>query len=147
MSVPINLANSLIEQAALGIGLQAPLTTNPQTGDFVRLSVADNVRSCILDLLSTRVGERVMNEDFGTLIPLAIFENSEGLIDVLPFRVKEAITQYETRVTRVTCTVDIIDPTTTRLNVGWVLKATGKRDSLVYPYYTEPSAGGVTADV
>lgn len=139
----LTLANSLIDRDTLGQGIKFPLTSDAGSGDWTRTKHEENVKECIYWLLATRIGERVMNEDIGTTFTEALFENIEGLQDVLPFQAEEAITRYEARVTDVKCVCHRTGPTELRLTITWIVRATGRRDNLVYPYYTEPPVGGV----
>ena len=134
----IVLSNLLLEQQILGSGLASPLATDPATGDFARVSGAADVQQCILDLLDTRVGERLMREDEGSPFPPLIFENIGGLVLVIPPLTVEAIQRYEPRVTRVTARATIVDVTTVVASISYYLRATGSPDSLVYPFYTQP---------
>lgn len=142
------LANSVVEQASLGRGLKSPLEEDPLTGDFKTLVGPDNVKQCIIDLILTRVGERVMNEDLGTELPSLIFETTDGVVDVLPLKVIDVIRRHEPRVTRVTAKAyveELNGSATVVLDLSWVVKATGRPDNLVYPFYTDSNASaGVT---
>lgn len=143
MSQDVTLANSLLEQSVLGTGLKSPLTVDPTTNDFARVSGADNVRQCILDLLDTRIGERVMNEDMGADLPEMTFENIVGVVDILPDRIRRIILRYEPRVYNVTVTAAQVSRTEARADITWVLRATGQPGSLVYPYFLELAQGGL----
>ncbi len=139
---PLQLANTLIERAALGKGLKSPISIDPFTKDFETTEGADNVKQCVIDLITTRVGERVMNEDFGTHLPPLLFENIDGLIDILPVHVIEVLTRFEPRIFDVQARAVRYAETTINLQISWTVKATGRRDNLTYPFYTEPLEGG-----
>lgn len=143
----ITLANSLVERSVLGIGLASPLTPDDTIGDWQRLEGADNVKACIIDLISTRVGERLMFEDIGTTIPELVFESVEGVLDILPFQLVEVIKRYEPRVIRVACTAEAFSTDKgdgVNAKLSWTLRSTGKRDNLVWPFYLEPPEGGIS---
>jgi phage baseplate assembly protein W len=144
MTQPLFLANYLLEQEVLGQGLATPLVSDPLTGDFQTINGEDNVTQCILDLLLTRPGERLMFEDFGTSIPSSLFANKPALMQVLPIQVTQAINQFESRVTNVSATAIDAGPTAVQITVTWIVKATGTPGSLVYPIYLQPAAGGVS---
>jgi phage baseplate assembly protein W len=139
----LKLANSLIERAALGRGVKFPLTIDVGTNDFEMVEYEEAIKESLFWLISTRVGERVMNEDIGTLVSESLFSDIEAVADVLPFQLAEAIARHEPRVTDVKMKVERTALTELRITITWVVRATGRRDSLVYPYYTEPT-GGVT---
>jgi phage baseplate assembly protein W len=139
----LTLSNTLLDQQVLGIGLASPLVTDSYTKDFLGVSGEDNVTQCIEDLLGTRVGERVMNEDLGTLFPQALFENSTGLLKVLPVQAMQAITMFEPRVKNVKSSATI-EGNVIYVDVSWTVKATGARGNYVYPFYLQNNSGGVT---
>lgn len=133
----LRLANNLEDRPALGKGLRSPLWRDPATGGFQAANAEDNVKACIADLVNTEIGERLMNEDFGTIIPRALFESMQVAIDVLPVNIREAIVLYEPRVTDVRCSAVAQDETAVRVDVSWTVRATGRSGSLVFPYYLE----------
>jgi phage baseplate assembly protein W len=139
----VELANKLLARATLGKGLASPLTVDPATGDFKKVSEEENVANCILDLILTRVGERVMNEDIGNEMPQILFDNIDGAEDILPIHVIDVIRRYEPRVRDVAARVSREGDTKLVLSVGWILKATGQPGNVVYPFYAQGSEGGV----
>jgi phage baseplate assembly protein W len=129
------LANALLEQQTLGIGLLSPLQLDPGLSDLARVAGGANVQQCIYDLIDTKIGERLMNEDFGTTASGALFENIEGVVHALPPIIQLAIQQWEPRVFNVSAIGSIPQPNVVNILVGWTLKATNKPGNLVYPYY------------
>ena len=138
----LTLANSLIDRDTLGSGVHFPLTIDPATRDFKKVAYEENVKECIFWLLAVRVGERVMNEDVGTLIQGGLFKNIEALQSVLPHQIADAIATYEPRVTNVKIQTERTGQTELRITVTWTVRATGRRDNLVYPYFTDPPTTG-----
>lgn len=139
----LTLANSLIDRDQLGKGVKYPLTMDKATGDFARVANEDNVRECIYWLIATRVGERVMNEDFGTTANDSLFQDIEAVADVLPFQIADVIARYEPRVTHVKLKTERTGVSDLRITITWIVRSTGRGGSLVYPYYTEPAGGGI----
>lgn len=135
----VQLANSLVDRDTQGRGVHFPLTLDANTRDFKRVEHEENIKECIYWLIATRIGERVMAEDVGTLIMQSLFASIEGLEDTLPFQVTEAITLYEPRVEDIRAKAERTGLTELRLTTTWVVRATGRRDSLVYPYFVEGS--------
>jgi len=133
-------SNPLLEIEILGKGLKSPLEMNSYVGDFATVEGVDNVAQCIRDLIETRVGDRVMNEDYGTLPSDMLFESQEAIIDIVPFRIIEAIRRFEPRVANVTASAtpfSVNDSHGVNILVQWYLRATGKQGNLVYPYYLD----------
>jgi phage baseplate assembly protein W len=140
----MDLANSLLEETVLGKGLKSPLQEDPATGDFARISGAENVKQCIKDLLATSIGERLMNEDAGADLQDLLFSDPDAVVDLAPRRVADAIRRYETRVKDVRVGAERVGDRQVDVEVSWTLRSTGTRDSLVYPFYVEPPQGGVS---
>ena len=137
----IELANSLVARSVLGKGLLSPLEIDPGHLDFKRVEGAENVKACIIDLITTRVGERLMNEDIGTLLPDALFENREGILDILPIQLVEVITRFEPRVAQVQAIAKPFGETGVNVELSWVLRSTGRRENLVWPFYLNTTDG------
>ena len=138
MPKTLELANSLVEREPLGRGLASPLSIDPVTKDFRRLEGPDNVKQCIIDLLTTQVGERVMNEDFGTRLPPLLFENADGLVDVIPVHVVEAISRFEPRVRNPKARATVIGNSTIQVQISWEIRTSGRRENMTYPFYLQP---------
>lgn len=141
----ITLSNALIQEAVLGIGLVSPLVTDPNTGDFLRCTEDDNVKFCIMDLLSTPIGTRLMNEDFGVAFPPLLFENIDGVVHAAPVLARNAIQRFEPRATNVQTSAQKIGISTVQVSISWTVKATGSRDNLVFPFYLQPPSGSGTS--
>jgi phage baseplate assembly protein W len=133
----LTLSNSLLERSYLGKGLASPLSRDPATGGMKVNEGEDNIAACIVDILTTRVGERVGREDFGTELPPMLFESITGILDVLPVHAVSAITRQEPRVKKVAAKAERSGETGVILRVSYVVKATGQTKNLVVPYSTE----------
>jgi phage baseplate assembly protein W len=132
MARPLELANQLVDVASLGKGFASPLCQDDATGDFKTVEGHENVRVCIRDLITTRIGTRVMNEDIGTEVLSLLFENIKGVVDILPFHLKEAIERHEPRVRDVQVRAQQQGDTAVEAYVSWVVRSTNRRDSLVH---------------
>lgn len=118
-----------------GRGLAWPLRVDPATGGLATVSGEANVLTCIRALLSTRVGERVMSEDVGIVLPDLLFENRQGVMDILPLRIIDCLNRFEPRIYRVQAKAVPFEPNGINCHVGWVLRSTGSPSNLTYPYY------------
>lgn len=141
---PLALSNYLLEQAILGMGLKSPMVTNPANGDFLGASGEQNLTNCVTDLLDTRVGERLMNEDVGTTIPSTVFENLDVAVALLSGIILDALQRYEPRVTNVKISLQVIPPTQVNCNLSWRVIGTSVIGNLVWPFYLSPPSGGVS---
>lgn len=130
------LANDILLRPTLGTGIVLPATRDAATGRLKTESGEDNVLMCILNLLDTVVGERVMNEDVGTTANLSLFEEVESLLDVLPIQFKEVIERHEPRVYRVITRAERLpnDGQGVIVHLSWRYRSTGSSGNMVYPY-------------
>jgi len=132
------LANDLLARSLLGKGLKAPLEVDSSTQDFAGVEEEANTYQCILDLLQTRTGERVMNEDIGTIIPALVFEDSDTAIALLPAAAKEALEKYEPRIDRVQTSARALKDgngaAVVYLDLRFRYKSTGRIDNKTIPY-------------
>ena len=119
-------------------GLNSRVSTQNAGGVFSLQYGVALIRNNILDLLSTKRGERVMLPDYGTNMHLALFEPlDEFLVEDIKLDISRAIATYEPR-------VDILH-----------LEVTEFDESITFSYYTHleplPCSGarlahGETAD-
>jgi len=142
MSGEITFASEVIDQSVLGVGLRYPIIEDRGTGDLKVVSGHDNVISCITFLLEHRVGEKLMDEDRGTLIASLIGQNP-GTEDVIRSGVKEAIERFEPRVKDVRVTLTKLSGNTLGYNVAisWKYRGSNTRGNMVYPFMLDSSEG------
>lgn len=132
----LRLANTsaLLERASLGSDIRFPLVVDKSTGDLATVDGDESIQQSIMGIISTVVGERVMNEDIGTTVPLQLFEDPVGVADVLPPQVVEAIRRFEPRVVDVQARAQPFKGETegVRVHVSWRVRGTSRRGSLSY---------------
>jgi len=99
------------------------------------------VRQSIMQIIGTRIGERVMRRDFGCKIHDLVFQPNDPLLDVqIEHYVRDAIERWEPRV--------IVGPILTNrdrakeglllIEVNYEIIKYALADSLVYPWYILP---------
>lgn len=80
------------------VGLAGPLTKKSK-GYFTESSEIDLIKSSIMMILGTYVGERVMNPEFGSRLKEVAFNQSDAAVDILIEQyVIESISRWEPRV-------------------------------------------------
>lgn len=130
--------------AFLGKGLKCPLREDPVTGDFQRVEGEDNVKQCLRDGILTSLGERVMAEGVGTIARQLIFEESDVVADLLEPSIKDFVDRYEPRVLLQSVSVEQVsqepDLITFKCSVVYVVRATNRRQNLVFPFYLAPTS-------
>ena len=97
-----------------------------------------NIRECLSVLFSTQCGERLMNENYGTVLRSLVFDGSDGdLYSSIQDTVKNAILLYEPRVklSEITVTPDASDQSRLVVNVGYVIRTSNSRRNFVFPFH------------
>ena len=120
----------------LGTGWVFPVLPDPAG----RLSYAvgeDSIRDCLLVLLQTATGERVMRPDFGAGLNALVFAPINTTTMALArYHVQQALVQWEPRIDQVTVKVTA-DPPNGLLNIDirYRIRAINTFYNLVYPFY------------
>ncbi|MCB0570860.1 MAG: GPW/gp25 family protein [Phaeodactylibacter sp.] len=122
----------------LGRGWSFPTAFDKKTQSVSMLSGEEDIRSSLEILLSTRVGERVMQPAYGTNLDQFVFEAlSTSFVTYMRDWIKKAIDFYEPRID-----LKKADVVTDRSNEGilfivldYVVRSTNTRNNLVYPFY------------
>lgn len=125
-------------QSFLGTGWSFPPTFTRGGADVEMVSDIEDIHQSLQILLSTRCGERVMQEDFGCDLNDVLFaEMDQGLINDLNNLVSNAILYYEPRIT-----LDNLDISESESQAGLLLisiqytvRGTNSRFNMVYPFY------------
>jgi uncharacterized protein len=127
----------------LGTGWGFPLLPDPAGG--LRYAVGEaSIRDCLVVLVQTAAGERVMRPDFGTTAPQLVFAPGSPVnLRQLESSISDAIRTFEPRVE-----LDgvVAEPTPGAENrvvvsVTYRIRRTNTKANLVFPYYLD-SAGG-----
>jgi phage baseplate assembly protein W len=127
------------EKAFLGQGWAFPVALT-RRGE-VRVAVHDeDVQQAILLILSTNLGERVMQPDFGSGLRATVFEPmSTTTLSLVQHHVERALVEWEPRIDLMAVRVkpDRGDPSQGRLlvEVDYRVRATNAFYNLVYPFY------------
>ena len=129
----------------LGVGLQFPFTFQPHTGGTaVSMSHARehaHIRESIVQILGTRLGERLMNPQFGSKLHDLVFEQNDDVLQgLIRHHVIDAIRRWEKRVviTDVSCDVHEADRHQPGIIIAYRVQMTQITDQLVYPFWREP---------
>jgi phage baseplate assembly protein W len=130
-------------QDFLGTGWAFPLLPD-QAGGLRYVSGEASIQDCLLVLLQTAAGERVMRPDFGTTAPSLVFApGSPANLRMLESSISDAIYAYEPRVLLDSV---VAEPTPGEENrvvvsVSYRIRQTNTKANLVFPYYLD-SVGG-----
>ena len=107
----------------------------------------EDIRESLQILLSTRLGERVMQDEFGCELHSVLFEEvDQGLINTLISAISDAILYHEPRIKL--DQLDVSESETEQglllISIDYTVKSTNSRFNMVYPFYiNEASTPGL----
>ncbi len=125
----------------LGTGWSFPPSFNHAAGSVELVSNVEDINQSLNILLSTTLGERVMQPKYGSDLTEYVFEAlNSSVIGYIKDRVRNAILYYETRIT-----VEKIDVTADDsfdliegrfiISIEYTIPETNSRFNYVYDYY------------
>ena len=133
----------------LGSGWSVPPTFDAQTGSVEMVQDTQDINESLHLLLSTSLGERVMQPDYGCNLNEYLFESlSNSLIGIIKHHVENAILFFEPRIIaeRVEVTpadsTDLLEGRFTIL-IDYLIPETNSRFNYVYDYYLNEATGPV----
>ena len=125
----------------LGTGWSFPPTFDKDSGSVDLASDIDDIEQSLNILLSTSLGERVMQPKYGCNLNDYIFESlSSGMIGFIKDRVETSILFYEPRIIAEKIEVtedssfDLIEGRFT-ISIDYTIPGTNSRFNYVYDYY------------
>jgi uncharacterized protein len=121
----------------LGRGWSFPVSKGDDA-EIRMVEDAEDVRQAILLILETEPGERVMRPDFGAGLRSLVFEPmSSRLLALIRYRVEQALTTWEPRITLQHVEISAPELASGRLavEIRYTIRATNTFYNLVYPFY------------
>lgn len=122
----------------LGRGWSFPPTFRKQTRSVDMLTGEDDIRSSLEILLSTRLGERVMQSGYGTNLDNLVFEAvTTTMLTTMRDQIRRAIIFYEPRINlqRVEILTDRQAEGLLFIVIDYIVRSTNTRNNLVFPFY------------
>ena len=122
----------------LGSGWSFPPTFEPEGRNVRMLSNVKDIESSLEILLSTRLGERVLNPTYGCNLDRLVFENLDtSLKTFMADRITTAILYHEPRIS-----VEKIDFSSSDelsgvvlIEIEYFVRSTNSRKNFVFPFY------------
>lgn len=133
----------------LGTGWAFPPAFDAHTGEVEMVSELKDINESLQILLSTSLGERVMQPDYGCNLNDYMFEAlSSDLIGIIKHHVENSILYYEPRVVAEKVTVtsaesfELVEGKFI-ISVEYFVPKTNSRYNFVYDYYLNEAMAGV----
>jgi phage baseplate assembly protein W len=121
----------------LGTGWRFPVVPDA-AGGLGYARGEESIEHCLLVLLQTAVGERVMRPDLGTRAPQLVFApGSTQNLRLLETSIREAVRDFEPRVDLedVQAEATPADETLVTVSITYRIRRTNTRANLVFPFY------------
>ena len=133
----------------LGRGWSFPPTFDVRSGTVDMVSEMEDIRQSLHILLSTSLGERVMQPEYGCNLEDYMFDTmNNSVIGIIKHTVENAILYYEPRI--IAERVDVTTAESTDLiegrfviTVEYLIPETNSRFNYVYDYYLTEATGKV----
>lgn len=122
----------------LGIGWSFPPTFTPGPQPLAMTQREDDIEASLHILLTTRVGERVMEPKYGCNLDAYLFESLDTTTKtIIEDKVRTAILYFEPRIDakKITINADRELEGIILIEVEYVVRATNSRLNFVFPYY------------
>jgi phage baseplate assembly protein W len=126
------------EQSFLGTGWGFPPTFGAGGSAVEMVSGVDDIRQSLEILLATRLGERVMQDEFGCDLTAVLFEEiDQGLSNALTGLITDAILYHEPRIEldRLDISEDRAAEGLLLISLDYTVRNTNARFNMVYPFY------------
>jgi len=119
----------------IGRGFDFPLQLGGD-GKFRLVTGNDKIKASLRAILSTPVGERIMNREFGCRIHEINFENQTPATTALAqFYVMQAIQRWEPRITVEDDGVEVAyDEADVYISITYTINESNTEDNVVFPY-------------
>lgn len=125
-------------QSFLGTGWSFPPTFSKAGADVKMVSGVEDIHQSLQILLSTHLGERVMQEDYGCDLSYVLFEEiDQSLLNTLNSLISDAILYHEPRVImdKLDISEDTDEPGRLLIQIEYTVRGTNSRFNMVYPFY------------
>jgi phage baseplate assembly protein W len=135
-----------LDPSFLGSGWSFPPSFGIGGAEVEMVSGAEDIHQSLQILLSTRLGERPMQEDYGCDLHHVLFEEiDQGLINDMNRIVSDAILYHESRISldRLDVSESADHPGLLLISIDYTVRSTNSRFNMVYPFYlNEATAPG-----
>lgn len=126
------------EKSFLGIGWSFPPTFNKERSDVEMTTKEEDIKQSLHIYFHTKLGERIMRQDFGCIIHEHLFDRLDtSILDILTFELKQNIGNIEPRIIVDEIAINPVDVNDGRIeiNIEYTVITTNVRDNIVFPYY------------
>jgi phage baseplate assembly protein W len=126
------------ENSFLGRGWSFPPAFDNASGEVQMLKGADDIQSSLQILLSTRLGERVMQPLFGCNLDVMVFDLLDATLKTeMRNLIEKAILYFEPRINIEKINIEAQNEINgvIIITLNYIVRSTNTRGNLVYPFY------------
>ncbi len=137
------MAEQEVVTSFLGTGWGFPPTFTDVSGDVSMVSDIPDILESLHILLSTSLGERIMQPSYGCNLQDVLFEPIDtSMLAFLKGLVSDAILYHEPRIRLNKVSIDVSEYLEGRLpiDIDFTVSATNSRYNYVYPFYLNEAA-------
>ena len=131
--------NDIKEQSFLGRGWSFPPTFSKINNEVVMIADEIDIQKSIETLLSTTIGERFLQPNYGCNLDNYVFEPINANIEAsIKITVRNALLIFEPRIKLLSVKLDtttFINEGRADINIDYEIAGTNSRFNLVYPFY------------
>ena len=127
-----------LEKSFLGKGWSFPPTFDKKLGDVKMVTMEEDIRQSLEIYFSTKLGERIMRNDYGCFLHSQVFElANESLIQGLSKELERSINEFEPRILITEIKASKAESTEGQIeiNITYEIRATNNRSNIVFPFY------------
>mgnify|MGYP006268291571 CR=1 FL=1 len=138
------MAPYMEEKNYLGVGWSFPPTFDRRSRAVEMVRAEADIRQSLAILLSTTLGERVMQPTYGCNLDQLLFETlSLSVITYIKDQVETAIVYHEPRIEleNLDLSLDEQNQGLVRLSIDFLIVSTNTRSNFVFPFYLEEGLG------
>jgi phage baseplate assembly protein W len=139
----MNNENNNEEKSFLGTGWDFPPTFTSNSKLLSIISNEDDIRSSLEILLSTRIGERILQPTYGCDLSKLLFEPiDESLVAYLKDLINDAILYHEPRIILNDVSIDSASDVEGKvyITIDYTIATTNTRYNYVYPFYKDEAS-------
>ncbi|NRB39373.1 MAG: GPW/gp25 family protein [Pseudomonadales bacterium] len=137
-----------MDNSFLGRGWAFPPSFSLGGADVEMVSGVEDIHQSLQILLSTQLGERIMQENYGCdLVSMMFQEIDQRLINKLSSLFEDAILNYEPRIklNKVEVSESDTEQGLLLISLDYLVRATNSRFNMVYPFYLKEAVSPASA--
>lgn len=126
------------DKTFLGTGWSFPPSFDNRSGSVAMVSDQEDIIQSLRIILFTSYGERTMRPEFGSGLSESIFDSVDSVtISILTDKIRQAIIEFEPRITLNAIKIGKEDMYEGRLNINldYTIRIVNVRNNIVFPFY------------